>query len=222
MHVSVPNGDCFWGDDEVAGVLNYLGGRVKQEELGDIWVVGGDHGDGIDNGGGVEKCLDDNFPDMGNVAIFDVDGAEEERDAEGEDVELDDDEGGEEDGPVEIDAVDDGEKQDDTEVDTERNEGGDGSGDDEDVFGEVDFTEEVATRNDRLDTEAGGFGEESPENGTGEEVDGVVRDVATPAEKINENDVDDGEKHERFDDGPEIAESGALVFELEVGFDEFF
>ncbi len=45
-------------------------------------------------------------------------------------------------------------------------------------------------------------------------------DVSAKAEKLDEDDIHDGKHEERFEDGPEVAEDGALVAELEVGFDE--
>ena len=83
-------------------------------------------------------------PDRGDVAIFDVDSAEQEGDAEGEGVELNNRERDEQPREAGGDAVDEGEDDDDAEVDGEIDEGGGGGGNDDDVFREADLAEEVA------------------------------------------------------------------------------
>ena len=164
--------------------------------------------------------MGEDVPDGGDVAVFDVDGAEQEGDAEGEGVELDDGKRDEQPREAGGDAVDEGEDDDDAEVDGEVDEGGGGGGNDDDVFREADFAEKVAAGDDGLDALAGAFGEEVPEDGAGQEVDGVVGDVGAEAEELGENEVEDGEHEERAKDGPEVAEDGPLIAELEVGLDE--
>ena len=53
---------------------------------------------------------------------------------------------------------------------------------------------------------AGALGEEVPEDGAGQEVDGVVGDVGAEAEELGENEIEDGEHEEWTEDGPEVAE----------------
>ena len=124
-----------------------------------------DEGDGVNNGDGVEEGLGEDVPDRGDVAIFDVDAAEQEGDAEGEGEELNDEERDELPREAGGDAVDEGEDDDDAEVDGEINEGGGGGGNDDDVFREADLAKEIAAVDDGLDALTGTFGEEVPEDG---------------------------------------------------------
>ncbi len=174
---------------------------------GDEAVAAGieDHGQRIDDRDGVEKRLGEDIPDGGDVAIFDVDGAEEEGDAESEGVELEDEERNEQPGPAGSDAVKEGEENEDAEVDGEVDEGGGGGGDDDNVFREADLAQEVATEDDGLDALPGTFGEEVPEDSAGQEIDGVVRDVAADAEEFREDDIEDGKHQKWAQNCPKIA-----------------
>ncbi len=148
--------------------MDNLRHRVEHEGLGGNVRYAHDHGDGVDDGGGVKCALHENVPDLADVAELDEEGGEAKGKPNSEDVELDDDERSEEDVPVEIYAVDEGEDEDNTEVDDEVDQCADGGGDDDDVFREVDFTEEVAAIDDAHHTLPGGFGEERPEDLTEE------------------------------------------------------
>lgn len=201
--------------------MDDLGDGVGKEEFGGGEGFGGDHGDGVDDGDGVEKGLGENFPDGGDVAKADVDGAEEEGETEREKVEFDEKNRYEEPRKTGGDATEEGEKEDDGDVDEEVDNGGGGGGDDDDVFGEIDFAEEVAASDDGLDALIGAFEKEAPENGAGEEIDGVVRNVAAEMENFDEDGVEDGKHQKGADDCPEIAEDGALITEFEVGFSKF-
>lgn len=164
--------------------------------------------------------MGEDVPDRGDVAIFDVDGAEQEGDAEGEGVELNDGERDEQPREAGGDAVDEGEDDDDAEVDGEVDEGGGGGGNDDDVFREADLAEEVAAVDDGLDALAGTFGEEVPEDGAGQEIDGVVGDVVAETQELSKDEIEDGEHQEWTEDGPEVAKKRPLIAELEIGFDE--
>lgn len=178
-----------------------------------------DHGERIDDWDGIEEGLDEDIPNGGDVTEFNVQGAEEKGEAEREGVELEDEERDEKPGRTGGDAVDEGEDDDDAEVDGEVDQGGGGGGNDNDVFRETDFAKEVAAGDDRLNALAGAFGEEVPEDGAGEEVDRVVRDVVTEAEEFGEDDIENGKHEEGAKDGPKITEDRALITQFKVGFD---
>ena len=61
--------------------------------------------------------MGEDVPNRGDIAVFDVDGTEQEGDAEGEGVEFDDGERDEQPREAGGDTVDEGEDDDDTEVD---------------------------------------------------------------------------------------------------------
>lgn len=96
------------------------------------------------------------------------------------------------------------------------------TGNDDDIFGEVDLTHNVAARDDGVHPHRSGFGKEVPEDGTGEEVYGIVRDIATEFKKPDEDDIENSEQEEGTEHRPEVAKSGFLVADFEVSFDEFF
>lgn len=78
--------DRFLGDEGPADVLDDLGDRVDKDDFGGERAGGGDHGNRIDDRDGVEEGLGKDFPDGTDVAVFDVDRAEKEGDAEGKKV----------------------------------------------------------------------------------------------------------------------------------------
>ena len=162
MVEEVPGGDGFGGDDTVADVLNGLGDGVKKNNLRGDFAGGGDHGNGVDNWDGVEKSLDEDVPDGGDVAIFDIDGAEQKSETKGEKIELDDGRDGEEPGWAWGNAVDEGEDDNDDEVNQHVNDGGECGGDDDDVLWEADFSEQVAAIHNGLDALGSTFSEEAP------------------------------------------------------------
>ena len=214
-------GDASVGNEAPAGILDDLGNGVEKDDASGEHAGRGDHGDGIDDGDGVEEGLKEDFPDGADVAIFDVDGAEQEGDAEGEKVELKEENGDEEPAPGRSDAVDEGEDDNDDEIDTDINDGSEGGGNGDDVLGETDFADEVAAGDDGLDALIGALSEETPEDGAEEEIDGVVWDVVAEAEELGENDVENSKKHQRAQKCPKITENRALIAEFEVGFGEF-
>ncbi len=110
--------------------------------------------------------MDEDVPDGSDVAVLDVDGAEQERNSEREDVEFEQKQGDEEPGPGGGDAVDESEDDDDDEIDEDVDDGGKGSRDDNDVLRKTDFAEEVATVDDGLDALVSALSEETPESGT--------------------------------------------------------
>lgn len=165
--------------------------------------------------------MDEDVPDRGDVAVFDVDGAEKEGDTKGEGVKLEDEREHPEPAEAGGDAVDEGEDDDDTEVDAEVDEGGGGGGDHDDPFREADFAEKVAAGDDSVNSLASALSEEVPKDGAGQEVDGVVRDVVAEVEELCEDDVEDGKHQKRAQDSPKITEDGALIAELKIGLDEF-
>ncbi len=96
--------------------------------------------------------MDEDIPDRGDVAVFDVDGAEEEGDAEGEGVELENEREDPEPAEAGGNAVDEGEDDNDAEVDAEVDKGGGGGGDDDDPLWKADFAEEVAADDDGVNS----------------------------------------------------------------------
>ena len=88
--------------------MNDLSDGVQEEKARDERAVcagADDHCDRVNDRDGVKEGLDDDVPDGGDVAIFDVDGAEEKSDAERKGVELEDGERDEEPRPSGGDAV---------------------------------------------------------------------------------------------------------------------
>ena len=76
--VELPDGDVGRGDDEVAHVLDDLGHGVEHENFGGDGRNGGYHGNGVDDGGGKVSALDDDIPDLADVAEFDIESGEAE------------------------------------------------------------------------------------------------------------------------------------------------
>lgn len=187
-------GDAGVGDEAPAGVLDDLSDGVEKNDAGGEEAGGGDHGDWIDDGDGIEKGLEKNFPDGTDVAIFDIDRAKKQGDAEGKKIEFEEKNRNEEPTPGRGDAVDEGKNDDDDEIDADVDDGGEGSGDGDDVFGKTDFANEVTADDDGVDALVGAFGEETPEDGAKKEVDGVVWDVVAEAEELSENDVENSKK----------------------------
>ena len=78
--------DGFFGDEGPADVLDNLGDRVDKDDFGGERAGRSDHGDRVDDRNGVEESLGKDFPDGADVAVFNVNRAEEEGDAEGKKV----------------------------------------------------------------------------------------------------------------------------------------
>ena len=173
----IPGSDGFWSDKAVADILDDLSDGVDEEYLGGGLTGGSDHGDRIDDRDGVEKSLCENVPDRGDIAILDVDGAEEEWNAEGETVEFKEDDRDKEPSPGWSDTVDECEDYDYDEIDEQINNSGKSSGYNDDIFWKADFTDEFAASDDGLDTLASTFNKETPEGGASEEINWVMRDV---------------------------------------------
>ena len=219
--VELPDGEVIGGDEEVAGVLDDLRHGVEHEDFGGEFGFFDDHGDGVDDWCGKIGALQENFPNLADIAKPNEEGGESEGKAEGEDVELDDDEGCEKSVPVKLHAIEDGEDEDDTEVDAEIDEGAGGAGNDDDVFGEIDFAEEISTAQYALHALVGGFGEEGPEDLAEEKGYCEVRDALAETEEAHKHYVHDGKHENGLEDGPKMAEERALIAKLEVGFDQF-
>ena len=128
-----------------------MGYGVEEDDLGGELTSSGDHRDRIDNRNGIEEGLDEDLPDAGDVAVFDVDRAEEKSHTEGEDVELQDGGDDEEPSGARGDAVDKRKDNNDDEVDKHIDDSCERGGDYNDVLGEADFAEEVAAIDDGLD-----------------------------------------------------------------------
>lgn len=187
-------GDAGVGDEAPAGVLDDLGDGIEHDDAGGEHAGTCNHGNRIDDGDGVEKGLEEDFPDGADVAIFDIDGAKKQGDAEGEKVEFKEEDWDEQPTPGRSDAINEGENYNNDEIDADIDNGGEGGGDSDDVFGEADFANEIAASDDGLDALIGTFGEEAPEDGTEQEIDGVMWDVIAKTKKPGEDDVEDGEK----------------------------
>lgn len=180
--------------------MDDLGDGIDEDDIsGDLTKSATlqNHGDGVDNRDGVKEGLDEDVPDRGDVAVFDIDSAEEEGDAEGESIELKDERKNEKPVPAWDDAVDKGKDNNYTEVNSEIDKSSSGGGDDDDVFRETNLTKEVAAIDDSLNTLPGAFGEKVPKDGTGHKIDGVMRDIAAHLKEFCEDDVENS-KHEKW------------------------
>ena len=150
--------------------------------------------------------MDEDVPDGGDIAEFDIDGAEEESDTEGKEVELDDGGDGKKPSPGWLDAIDESENDDDDEVNQHVDDGGEGGGDNNDVFGEADFAEEVAARNDGLDALGSALSKKRPHGCTAEKVNWIMGDVVADFEEFRKNDIHDSEHHKGAKECPKIAQ----------------
>ena len=216
----IPGGDGFVSNEVEADILNGLSDRVQKDDFGGETASFGDQGDRVDDRHSIEESLDEDFPDRSNVAIFDVDGAQKEGDTEGEKIELNDSRNSKKPRKARSDTIDKGKNNDDYEVDEHINNGGESGRDDDDIFRKTDFAEKVTAVDNGLDALHGAFGEETPHGSTNKKVNWIMRDVATDFEKFSKNDVENSKHHEWAKESPEIAEDGALIAELEIGFCE--
>lgn len=187
-------GDAGVGDEAPAGVLDDLGDRIEHDDAGGEHAGTCNHGNRIDDGDGVEKGLEEDFPDGADVAIFDIDGAKKQGDAEGEKIKFKEEDWDEQPTPGRSDAINEGENYNNDEIDADINNGGEGGGDSDDVFGEADFANEIAASDDGLNALIGTFSEEAPEDGAEQKIDRVMRDVVAKTKKPGEDDIEDGEK----------------------------
>ncbi len=180
--------------------MDDLGDGVDKDDIGSDLTESAtlqNHGDRVDNRDGVKESLDKDIPDRSDVAVFDIDSAEEKGDAEGESIELKDEREDKKPTPARGDAIDKGKDDNYTEINSEINESGGGGGDDDNVFRETDLTKEVAAIDDSLNTLPGAFGEKVPKDGTSHKINGVMRNVAAHLKKLGEDDVENS-KHEKW------------------------
>lgn len=63
--------------------MDGLSDRVKKDDFSGDFAGADNHGDWIDDWDGIEEGLYKNVPNGGDVAILDIDGAEEKGDAKG-------------------------------------------------------------------------------------------------------------------------------------------
>lgn len=111
--------------------------------------------------------MDTNVPDRGDIAISDIDGAKKESDTERKGIEFKDENGDEKPSPAGSNSVNEGKNNDYDKVNKEVNDGSKGRRDDNDVFREADFANEVTASDDGLDTLRGAFGKKTPKSGAG-------------------------------------------------------
>ena len=78
----IPSGDGLGSDEIKADILDGLGDGVQKEGFSSSGTGGDDHGDRVDDGGGVEEGLDTDVPNRSDVAVFDIDSAEKKGDTE--------------------------------------------------------------------------------------------------------------------------------------------
>lgn len=76
------------GDEGVADVLDGLGDRVEEDDFRGEFGSVRDHRNRVDDRDGVKESLDENFPNRGDVAVFYINRAEEEGDAERENIKF--------------------------------------------------------------------------------------------------------------------------------------
>ena len=60
-------------DEAVANILDGLSDGVHEDDFGGEGASISHHGERVDDGNGIEKGLNQNVPDGGNVAVLDVD-----------------------------------------------------------------------------------------------------------------------------------------------------
>lgn len=111
--------------------------------------------------------MDEDIPDRGDIAVFDVDSAEKEGNAQGEGVKFENEWKNPEPREAGRNAVDESENNDDAEVNAKVDKGGGGGGNNYNPLWEADFAQKVAARDDCVDSLAGTFGEKVPEDGAG-------------------------------------------------------
>lgn len=154
------------------------------------------HADGIDDGDGVEKCLDEDIPDRSDIAIFDIDSAEQKGDTKSKSIEFNDEDRHNKPRPAGSDTVKESEDDDNAEIDGEIDKSSGGGGNNNNPLWEANFTKEVTTLDDGLDSLPSAFGEEIPKHGAGQKVNRIVRDIATELEKLGENYIKNSEHQE--------------------------
>ena len=110
--------------------------------------------------------MHEDIPDGGDVAIFDVDGAEQKGNTKRETIEFEEKNWDKKPGPGWSDTVDKGKNENDYKVDENVDDGSEGCRNDNDVLRETNFADEVTTIDDGLDALVGAFSEEAPESST--------------------------------------------------------
>lgn len=203
--------------------MDDLSDGIKADDLGSELTEAAagvqNHCKGVNDRDRIKEGLDENVPDGGDVAIFDVDGAEEKGNAKSKGVEFEDERKNPEPAKTRGDAVDEGEDDNDAEVNAEVDKGGGGGGNNYNPFRKADFAKKIAAAYNGINSLAGTLGEKVPEDGAGHEVNGVMRDVAAHLEELSEDDIQNREHQKRSQYCPEITENGTLIPQLEVGFD---
>ena len=175
------------------------------------------HRNRVNDGRTVEEELQSDFPEVADVTIFDEQRSQHQTNAQRQQVHFKNVQRQQQDCPTELHSGQQSEHKHHQQVEEQVDERGDRSGKNDDVLGEVDLTDEVATRYDRLQTLRSRFGEEGPERDAGQQVDGIVRNVSTHRQELGEHDVHHREQHERLENRPQVAKRRLLVAQLEIG-----
>lgn len=70
------------GNETETDILDGLSDRVEEKDFGGDGASGSDHGNRVNNRDSIEEGLDENIPNGGDVAVFNVDRTEKKGDAE--------------------------------------------------------------------------------------------------------------------------------------------
>lgn len=88
------------------------------------------------------------------------------------------------------------------------------------IFGDVDLGKDRRVADQRHQSLGGRLAEKAEDNGTAEEIGGIVRDRA--AEEVAEDDAHDQQCHQRVQNTPGCAEKAALILSVKVSLDQLF
>ena len=130
-------------------ILDGLRYRVEQKQLGNDGappMMDSRHRrQRIDDRDGIENHLLQHIPDMRDVTEVDVHGSHDQREAQGQNIQLEYADGQQQDSPSEMHPAEDGKDENHDQVDTVADQRPHGSRYNHDVIGEMHLTQEVAT-----------------------------------------------------------------------------
>lgn len=224
--ILIPNRRLRFGGYEVMPyILNGLRDGIEKLQLGKDRIQSPSAGhvtQRIDDRHAVEDQLLKDLPNMGDIPEVDVHGRHNERNAQGHRIQLDDVERQHQHAPSELHTGKQRKNEYHEKVDGEADHRANGCRHHNYVVGEMNLAQQIATINDRSQSDIRGFSDELPRTDAQQQNHRVRRRAIRHAQEFAEHNIHDAEHHERLENRPCDTKKRALIAQPEIGLYQSF
>ena len=205
-------------------ILDGLRYRVEQEQLGydraPPTVDSRYRRQRIDDRNGIEDHLLQHVPDMRHIAEVDIHGSHDQREAQGQNIQLEDADGQQQDSPSEMHSTEDSKDEDHDQIDAVTDQRPHGSRYHHDVIGKVHLAQKVAAIHNRTQAYGSRLVEELPGAYAQKQHNRIGRRAISHPEEFSEDQIHDHKEHQRLQNRPGNPKKGSLIPELEISLDK--